>query len=248
MFSHDSIVEVTKPNYAGDLVNPKDAFANLSVIDALTALRVFCWARLEQLAPNPGCDRLARGVTKMETTTPGMARLYFLLWKRYEWVGLFAKKLGSVTESQLPAGFGPANKKAFNAINHLLRVIDEGNWPPVVGVFGELVGLVGTVLLPNLAEPGKAAGDSETKGAGKIPNQGGRPRIGLSSDAFADALKEDRGCEHWNQAQWATYFECSHQTIGRSAGYKGIQKMRTKESRSVVQADGEDESALTEDN
>ena len=255
MFSHDSLVEVTKPHYADDPVSTKDAFSNLTLMEALKALVIFCRDRLEQLTLDPVCDRFAQDLCALDAM--GIARHFFSLREGPEWVGLFAGRLGAVTENQAPMYFGPANKKAFKAIVRLLQGIGEGNWPPVVGVFGELVVLVDKVLLPNMAEPGEAAGgdpvDSETKGtkegptAGKIPNKVGRPRKALSYGGFVDALKEDKRREHWKQPEWGTHFKCSRQTIGRSDGWKKIQSMRTKESRSVVQRTGEDESASTED-
>lgn len=220
MISHDSIFEVTKPHYAGDLVNTKDTFAALTVTEALEALRIFC---LDRLPPNPGCDRLARGVR--ELATMGIARLYFLLWKGPDWVGLFAGRLGSVTESQLPAGFGPANKKAFNAIVHLLRAIDEGNWLPKVEAFSQLVVLVGKVLLPNATEPGKAAVDLETKGTtGKIPNKVGRPSKTPTVKEWEDALRADPERYCWTADQWADLFNCSSSLIKGTGMWRALPK------------------------
>ena len=150
MFSHDSLVEVTKPHYADDPVSAKDAFSNLTLMEALKALVIFCRDRLEQLTPDPVEDRFARDLCALDAM--GIARHYFFLREGPEWVGLFAGRLGAVTENQAPMYFGPANRAALDALIHLLRVIDAGNWPPVVSVFGELVGLVDKVLLPDMAE------------------------------------------------------------------------------------------------
>ena len=220
MISHESIFEVTKPHYAGDLVNTKAAFAALTVTEALEALRIFC---LDRLPPNPDCDRLARGVRELEAM--GLGRLYFLLRQGPDWVGLFAKRLGSVTESQLPAGFGPANKQKFNAINHLLRVIDEGNWPPVVGVFGELVGLVGKALLPDSTPQLLAQGAVDAKGTtGKIPNKGGRPPIDLTPTKWEAALLSDPERYYWTADQWADLFNCSSSHIKGTKMWRALPK------------------------
>ena len=151
MFSHDSLVEVTKPHYADDPVSTKDAFSNLSLMEALKALVIFCRDRLEQLTLDPVCDRFAGDLCALDAM--GIARHFFFLREGPEWVGLFAGRLGAVTENQAPMYWGPANKKAFNAITHLLLVIAEGNWPPKVEVFDQLMVLVGVVLSPNMEAP-----------------------------------------------------------------------------------------------
>ena len=175
MFSHDSLVEVTKPHYADDPVSTKDAFSNLTLMEALKALVIFCRDRLEQLTLDPVCDRFAQDLCALDAM--GIARHFFSLREGPEWVGLFAGRLGAVTENQAPMYFGPANRAALDALIHLLRVIEEGNWPPGVGVFAELAELVGKVLLPNMAEPEKAAINDLLAIPCPMEKQGGRGAV-----------------------------------------------------------------------